>query len=159
MDPLSALSLAGNIVQFVDFGSKLLSGAVGLYRSPLGTLAAHHELELVTTDLSALVVKLRQSFDQGSNIDSPDQNITIQQRSFEEICDEAVKVAEELVQRLDKLKVKDGKLRKWRSVQHAVGTAWSQKEREGLGKRLLSLKEALETRVLFAIRYGMPSQI
>src|SRR5271168_879473 len=119
MDPLSALSLAGNIVQFIDFGSKLLSGARELYKSPSGTLAAHHELELVTTDLSALVVKLRQSFDQGDGIESADQDAAIQRGSFEQICDEAVKVAEELVQRLDKLKVKDGKLRILRSLQHA----------------------------------------
>jgi hypothetical protein len=86
MDPLSALSLAGNIVQFVDFGLKLLSGAVELYKSPSGTLAAHHELELVTTDLSALVIKLRQSFDQGGGIRSADQDAVTQRRSFEQIC-------------------------------------------------------------------------
>jgi hypothetical protein len=41
-----------------------------------------------------------------------------------------MKVAEELIQRLDKLKVKDGKLRILRSLQHAIETAWSrQKER------------------------------
>jgi hypothetical protein len=153
MDPLSALSLAGNVVQLIDFGSKLLSGARELYKSPSGTLAAHHELELVTTDLSALVIKLRKSFDQGGGIESADQDATIQRRSFEQICDEAVKVAEELVQRLDKLKVKDGKLRTLRSLQHAVETAWSRQEKEDLKKRLLSLKDALETRVLFAIRY------
>ena len=110
MDLLSALSLTGNIVQFIDFGSKLLSGAHELYKSLSGTLVAYHELELVTTDLSALVIKLRKSFDQGGGIESADQDAAIQRRSFEQICDEAMKVAEELVQRLDKLKVKDGKL-------------------------------------------------
>jgi hypothetical protein len=39
------------------------------------------------------------------------------------------------------------------SLQHAVETAWSRQEKEDLKKRLLSLKDALETRVLFAIRY------
>jgi hypothetical protein len=45
--------------------------------------------------------------------------------AFEAICDEAAKVAEKLTTRLDKLKLKDGKLRKWHSLQHAVDTAWS----------------------------------
>jgi hypothetical protein len=153
MDPLSALSLAGNIVQFIDFGGKLLSGVRELYKSPSGTLAAHHELELVTTDLSALVIKLRNSFDQGGGIESADQDAAIQRRSFEQICNKAMKVTEELIQQLNKLKVRDGKLRTLRSLQHVVETAWSRQEKEDLKKRLLSLKGALETRVLFAIRY------
>jgi hypothetical protein len=62
MDPLTVISLVGNIVQFVDFGGKLLSNAIELYRSPVGKLAGHHQLELVTTDLHALITKLRQSF-------------------------------------------------------------------------------------------------
>jgi hypothetical protein len=68
------------------------------------------------------------------------------------LCDEAVKVAEELVNRLEKLKVKDGKLRTWHSLQHAVEAAWSRKELVDLKNQLLGLKNALETRVLFSIR-------
>jgi hypothetical protein len=150
MDPLSVVSLVGTIVQFVDFGGKLLSNAVELYRSPIGTLAAHHELELVTTDLQALISKLRQSLYSGN--EPPGQETASQRESFEVLCDEAVKVAEELVNRLERLKIKDGKLRKWQSLQHAVEAAWSRKELVDLKNQLLGLKDALETRVLFSIR-------
>ena len=51
MDPLAALSLAGNIIQFVDFGGRLLGGAGEIYRSADGSLKVHDELELVATDL------------------------------------------------------------------------------------------------------------
>ena len=61
MDSLTALSLAGNVVQFVDFGNKLLSQSRELYRSTQGSLAADDELHLVTADLSALILKLRNS--------------------------------------------------------------------------------------------------
>lgn len=150
MDPLSVVSLVGTIVQFVDFGGKLLSNAVELYQSPEGTLSANHELELVTTDLRALILKLRQSLN--SEDEHPNQGIASQRSSFEVLCDEAVKVAEELVHRLEKLKVKDGKLRKWYSLKHAVETAWTRKELVNLKNQLLGLKDALETRVLFSIR-------
>lgn len=152
MDPLTVLSLVGNIVQFVDFGGKLLSRAVELYKSPVVTLSAHHELELVTADLGALAAKLRQSSNPGGDSESADPDRITQTESFKILCDEAVNLADELVKRLNTLKVKDRKLRKWRSLQHAVESAWTQKERDGLEKRLSSLKDALETRVLFSIR-------
>jgi hypothetical protein len=150
MDPLSIVSLVGTIVQFVDFGGKLLSNAVELYRSPVGKLAVHHELELVTTGLQALISKLRQSLCSGGEPLS--EEIASQRKSLDILCDEAVKVAEELVNRLEKLKVKDGKLRTWHSLQHAVEAAWSRKELVDLKNQLLGLKNALETRVLFSIR-------
>jgi hypothetical protein len=59
MNPLSALSLAGTIIQFVDFGRKLLGGAVDIYRSASRSLAVNDEIELEATDLKELVVKLR----------------------------------------------------------------------------------------------------
>ena len=61
MDPLPALSVAGNIIQFIDFGVRLLSKARELYKSPDGTLAVHDEITLITADLKALMKKLRQS--------------------------------------------------------------------------------------------------
>lgn len=144
------ISLVGNIVQFVDFGSKLLSNAVELYRSPVGKLAGHHQLELVTTDLHALISKLRQSYYPEN--DRSSEGNEAQRKTFEAICDEAAKVAEELATRLDKLKVKDGRLRKWHSLQHAVEGAWSRNELLDLKKQLSGLKDALKTRVLFSIR-------
>lgn len=62
MDPLTVLSLAGTIVQFVDFGRTLITDARDLYSSSAGTLTANEELELVTADLQALALKLRNSF-------------------------------------------------------------------------------------------------
>ncbi|PMD21752.1 hypothetical protein NA56DRAFT_748726 [Hyaloscypha hepaticicola] len=134
MDPLTVISLVGNIVQFVDFGSKLLSNAIELYWSPIGNLAGHHQLELVTTDLHALISKLRQSFHPENDRSSEESEA--QRKCFEAICDEAAKVAEELATRLDKLKVKDGRLRKWHSLQHAVEAAWSRNELVDLKKQL-----------------------
>jgi hypothetical protein len=61
MDPFSALSLAGTIVQLADFGSKLLTSGVQLYRSSTGALKAHEKLELITGDLQSVIIKLRGS--------------------------------------------------------------------------------------------------
>jgi hypothetical protein len=150
MDPLTALSLAGNIVQFIEFGSKLLSQSRELYRSSRGSLAADHELHLVTSDLRALVLKLRN--DASSPRPSgfqPDAEET--SSNFSKVCNEAIALAEEILSRLNGLKV-TGKHRAWASFRQAIKAAWSEKEKDNLTKRLLTLKSALETRVLLSLR-------
>ena len=57
MDPLTALGLAANIVQFVDFTSKLLSEAHERYKS--GSTADHNDINLLTSDLETLAEDIR----------------------------------------------------------------------------------------------------
>jgi RecA-family ATPase len=152
MDPLSALSLAGNVLQFIDFGTKLFSKAGELYKSTVGSLAANDQLELVTADLRALVSKLRQSLSseetQGEIVREDKETWS----SFKRVCDEAADVADEIILRLGKLRLQDGKFRRLRSILQAVETLWSEREITSLLKRLSSLRIALETRVLFSTR-------
>jgi hypothetical protein len=152
MDPLSAISLAGNIVQFVEFGVKLLSGAYDLYRSPTGTLAVNDQIELTTNDLNVLITKLRSSFYSDTLPDAVNKDNEVQRDSFRRICDEAAEVAKELMMGLNKFKLGDGNHRKIRSIQQIVRTIWKEKEKTDLLKRLESFKQALETRVLFSIK-------
>jgi hypothetical protein len=56
LDPMSALSLASSVVQFVDFGIKLVSEGVELYEK--GTLANNDEIEQITRDLTQLTEEL-----------------------------------------------------------------------------------------------------
>jgi hypothetical protein len=77
MDPLTALSLAGTVVQFVDFRSKLLLAGRELYKSTTGSLTVNDEIELVTSDLLAITQKLR-----------PDQSLGLE---FQQICAEAAR--------------------------------------------------------------------
>lgn len=158
MDPLTALSLAGNVIQFIDFGSKLLSRAEELYKSSRGSLLIHEEIELVTADLKDLITKLRVSFlakDKNENLSQQEQ---VDLTSFWNVCDEAASVADELVGRLTKLKL-SGKHRKLGSLQHAVQSLWSDRELASLMKRLMTLKETLESHVIFSIRRGLFSRV
>jgi hypothetical protein len=154
MDPLTALSVASTIVQFVDFGTKLLFHSNELYKSSMGTLHSNNELELVTTDLRGLVTKLRQSCRSESDVQVSSSDDE-QRRGFEKLYNEVVKLAKDLVERLKKLKVKDGRHRMWQSLKQAVETAWSEKKIAKMKVRLSSFRDALETRVLFSIRYAI----
>lgn len=163
MDPLTALSLAGTIVQFVDFGTKILSNAHEIYNSNTRQLDVHAELDLVTTDLKALLVRFRQALSSSPDDDS----ILANQESdddLQKICEGAIKVAEEIGSKLNKMKVvmepkknpKDKyekeRFKIWKSFSQAVRTAWSQDDLDRLIKRLSIFKDAIETRVLLRLR-------
>jgi hypothetical protein len=55
MDPLSALSVAAAVVQFVGFGTRVLSNARHIYESSSGQTSTNLELSTVANDLSRLI--------------------------------------------------------------------------------------------------------
>ena len=59
LDPLTALALAGNIVQFVDYGLKLLRNANEIAKSTSGATALNVELETVYSRLQTFTLELR----------------------------------------------------------------------------------------------------
>jgi hypothetical protein len=155
MDPLTALSLAGTLVQFIDFGSRLLSAGQELYKSASGNLAAEEELQLLTADLKAVVNKIRpvtisHPSEESGPITEDDQK---RQKVFETICDKTVKVAQELINKLDKVKIEGTKHRKLKTLHQLIMREWSREEIDGLVNRLSALKEAFDREVLVAILY------
>lgn len=56
MDPLSAVGLAGTLVQLVDFSSKIVKEGHELYKS--GSTAINVQAEAATRDLLQLTTKL-----------------------------------------------------------------------------------------------------
>lgn len=141
MDLLTILSLAGNIIQFVDFGTRILCTTRELYKSTRGTLAAHEEIALVTTDLSRLVEKLKHC-----SISSDDDSA-----GFSKICDEAASLATEIITKLGGLKIDSGKTRALDSIRKAIKDLWSKDELNALVERLGNLRKALDTRVLVGL--------
>ena len=153
MEPLTALSVAGTIVQFVDFGIKLFCEGREIYASGRGTLSANDDVERITTYLQKDVACLRESvWSTNPAFPLTEQEHELR-RTLEKICDDVATVAEALLDRLEKLKVKGAQGRKWKSFQQVVRVAWSKPEISSLKKQFADFKEALETRVLLSIRY------
>jgi hypothetical protein len=139
MEALTIIGLVGNIVQFVDFSSKLISTSTQLYGSAEGALAENVDIEAVTNDLVLLSNSLK---DTASNP-----------------CDEALKslseschtVAEQLLVALDKVKAK-GKHQRLESIRKAVRSVWNKQHIEGLERRLARFREELNLRVVVDLR-------
>jgi hypothetical protein len=156
MDPLTALSVAGTVVQFVDFGNKIVRGTYHIYKSATGALSVNEELEIITRDLADLATKLRRPL-QAEHL-STSRSHNTQQTALQGLCDECVRVAERLIARLESLKVQ-GKHRAWRSFQHAVKAAWAQKEVDELTTTLSKYRDSIQTYLQLSLRYSTTSRI
>lgn len=151
LDPLSALSLVGTIVQFVDFGSKLVSRSQELYRSANGSLSVNEELDLATQTLIKLVAKLLRYHKPD---ELPESN-TGDYQSLVNLCESCTQVAEEILAKLKRLKI-SGKPRRWKSIQQAVKSCWTERELDVLFQRLATMREALETHIVVELRWVRP---
>lgn len=150
MNPLDALSLAGTVIQFVDFSSKVLAGANELYRSGGDSLTVHQQLTLVTDDLSKLSKRLSDSYWRlpGKGVIS-----TPADDSFLGICRDASEVSAELNTKLSNLKVTaTGKRRKWQTVKQALKSVWSEKELTALTTRLVLLRDSIQMHIVVDLR-------
>jgi hypothetical protein len=58
LDPLTALSVAGTVVQFVDYTGKILEKGAEVYRSLDGALVENLEIQSIVEDLLYLNDKL-----------------------------------------------------------------------------------------------------
>ncbi|KAF8850471.1 hypothetical protein BDZ45DRAFT_751704 [Acephala macrosclerotiorum] len=150
MDPLTAFPVAGTVIRFVDYSTKLFLGAHELYKSTSGVLTANQELELVTTDLRGVIRKPGSLTVGSSTIVSADEKGA--QESFTKICDEVTRLATEMMTKLEQLGVREdlkGRQRAWASLFKAVESAWSKDELHKMRPKLNSLKDVMETRLLF----------
>jgi len=153
MEALTALSLAGTIIQFVDFGTKFFSTGQEIYQSTTGRLKVEEDLELVVTDLTAVVRKLQQrapsvSSDLPGNLTEEAQT---HQKRFELICDDAAQIAKDILTRIDKLKRTGTKKDKWKTFREVLNRLWSKEELGRLQERLDTLRKAIDIRMLSVI--------
>ncbi|KAH6632215.1 hypothetical protein F5144DRAFT_245063 [Chaetomium tenue] len=61
MEPVSAVGVAAAALQFLDFGSRLLSTSRQIYRSPSGRTAKQVTLSTITNDLAHILAQVEQA--------------------------------------------------------------------------------------------------
>jgi hypothetical protein len=73
MDPITALGLAANVLQFIDFATKLFAVSREIYRSGESVRSLH--LGLIVDDLESVTRKLKRSGspETGSSLDEDDK--------------------------------------------------------------------------------------
>ena len=59
LEPLTALGLAANLLQFIELGIKVTSKTRDIHNSATGALVENLDLEILTDDLSTVARRLR----------------------------------------------------------------------------------------------------
>jgi hypothetical protein len=148
LDPLSALSLAGNVVQFIDFTSSILSESRRIYQSGAES-SDNIALESVADSLRdfSTRLKLKPPNEDASLLNGPDEKVFAVLGSCEE-------VASELLQAVQRVKPKDGLHRKWNSFRQALATVWQKEKLLGMQSRLSFIREQITLHIVSSVRWA-----
>jgi hypothetical protein len=136
LDPFTAIGLAGNIVQFVDYSLKLISSTYEIYKSSTGSSENHVYLEAIATRLLELNRTLEQPKPTGTK---PYNEALLALRA------ECVQDAEALLRLIEALREKKGS--KWSSFRQALKSAWEKKEIDRLEGRLGAHRNEIATQL------------
>lgn len=147
MEPLSIISLTGNIIQFIEFTAQLVSKGRKINDSKEGALIDHVDLSTTSNHLVELSKYVSNSLrSQGSS-----QELSPLDRRLQEVCGGCWVVASELIDMLDKLRLQ-GKRSRWRSLRQAFKSICGQQKVNNLKARLDQYRGILDTTLLVALR-------
>ncbi|KAE9370522.1 hypothetical protein N431DRAFT_492596 [Stipitochalara longipes BDJ] len=137
MDSLTALSIAGTLIQFLDFALKILTTSHQLYKIPSGSLSAHEELKCVGRDFSGLAKRLNHA--RRSLV----SELAQYEPALEDLCIRCEIVVQELTEHLGTLKT-EGKKQPLKIFRASFKATWDQERLDVLVQKLQSLSKSLE---------------
>ncbi|OBT75676.1 hypothetical protein VF21_05181 [Pseudogymnoascus sp. 05NY08] len=164
MDPISAMGCAASVIQFVDFGRKLVSGSLEIYRSADGMSAEHVSIEDILRGLSELIIPLHARSDArlhnvtNANKNRPKEKLSVAEKELNRICKDCDDVAQQLLQELDKMRLRGGH-RKWKSFRQALGNIWNQSQITALEKKLERIQKQVDTTLLVCLRERIDASV
>ena len=141
LDPLNAISLASSIVQFVQFGTKLVLEGLELYQSNDGALAKNSELEAIVKDINQRSEVL-------INTPQPSEDEVAMQK----LAESSRKIADELIEQLSTLRIPVSHKR-LQSSRKALAAAWKKDRITDLERRLCRLQNQINQRLVFMMRF------
>ncbi|KAH7370332.1 hypothetical protein BKA65DRAFT_545039 [Rhexocercosporidium sp. MPI-PUGE-AT-0058] len=148
LDPLTAFSLAGTVVQFIDFSCKIISTTRELSHSMNGASEEFNNHEIVTRDLLGMSEKLEASVEECFVGGVPYSSSDEVSKGLSKGCGSLSKT---MLSRLDKLKAQNG-AGKRKSFKQAIRTLSSQKEILEIAARLAGYQQQMEIHVFVALR-------
>ncbi|KAF2800000.1 hypothetical protein K505DRAFT_293464 [Melanomma pulvis-pyrius CBS 109.77] len=149
MEALTALGLAANVVQFVDFASKIVSQAVKIYRAQ-GTQdenSEHLTLEKLTSSLQDYNKALKSSL---RHQESGSFNLSVADKEILEICGQCEKLTRKLLNMLSQLR--SSKTNVWTSFVDALKIVWSDDEVQKLRQTLDSYRQQIALLMMISVR-------
>jgi N-terminal domain on NACHT_NTPase and P-loop NTPases len=154
LDPLSALSVASAVVQFIDFAKVLIEKGYEFYNSADGALAEHNELRLIAGKLDTLTQGLDRSW-KSFDVDSP---LLREEEGLKLVVRDCRKAARELSKALEELQLTNDR-GLWKSFRQALKTIWSKEDIDSKMRTLQMAQDQMALHLLVVVGYGLPYPI
>jgi hypothetical protein len=148
MDPLTALSLASAVVQFVDFGIKVFSKGNEIHQSATGSSVENTEINDNTETLHTLLQNIQ---DSQPNIPSGTK-LPSEQESLNRLVWSCRNLGNRLLDLTEKTSAGPNAGR-WKSVGAAVSAVWSAKDIMETARRLDRYRDQLNFNIVVSLRY------
>jgi hypothetical protein len=142
LDPFTALGLASNIVQFIDFASELFSKSKELAKSASGATKENEELEKATERLQRLCSDLKWSCRAGSKAARRSDDEAV----LSELASECTATADDLLFALEGLRARGG-TRNLQSFRKALQTVWKKDKIREMETKLAAHRRELTLRL------------
>ena len=152
-EAIAALSLAANIVQFIDFGSRVLSGGLKLYnRTPDSNgLGSANDTKFIIQSLQRLIEELNQPLEQS---DSTNEVPELSQTEIDlrNLAAQCMVIANELLKAIKNVELQ-GKGGKWDSFRAALKQVLAEGKIEKMRQRLDAFRQEIILHILAFLRY------
>jgi hypothetical protein len=147
MDPLSALGVAASVVQFIQFGSSLVSKSHELYTH--GGLQSNIDCEEAVQRLIGLTKNVKTSLSDIEGLGRLSENSKV----LKTICERCASLADCLLVRLNALRIDDKqKHRKWKSFRQAMKSICSKCVVDSLARKLAECRDEVNSHLLLSIK-------
>jgi hypothetical protein len=146
LDPFTAIGLAGNIVQFVDYSTKVIASTYEVYNSATGSSKNHVYLERV----AARLVELNHGLEQPKL--TPTKSY---EKAIHELREECIEDATTLVDSIKALRAKEHS--KWDSFKKALAAIWKKERIDQLETRLKDHRSEIATHLAAMMRFVNPT--
>ena len=142
MDPLSAIGLAGTILQFVDFSSNLIAGTYEVYKSAEGTTAENADISAIVGDLYLL----------SDDLDFDLLGSTKHEKALKILAGKCRELSESLIVIVERLKV-SGKSSTWKCLRVKMAALRKSQEIEYIERRLREYRSQILLRLTLMLGY------
>ena len=147
IEALAAISLAGNILQFVEFSAKILATSKKIYASADGMSEDTFNMSTVLNQLQASTERLKDTI-------CPPETTTVwtaADASLEKLRIQCCNVNHELQDVLKSLAV-DGKATKWKSFKKALASEWKNGRLQDIQSSLFVLRDEMHFQITVSLR-------
>lgn len=148
LEPLSAFSVACNVLQVIEFGVRVLSKAADYRNAETGVLAEQKDLRDVLQYLSNLNTDLIASL--------PEQTAsrphTVEENRLIEANSQCLRLSKEFIEFLDRLKLKD-RYAVFDSLRMSIKTLWHRDKMDAMEKSYSQARDNLNVAFLVYMKY------